>query len=118
MTLKPGKGVHLVLNTEIIDFLFDRIERIQHSYEAFGGDDAHDENPKVLFRNMKNGLVETAFAEVDSDKFGEKVYFERPYPDGALRVTLILQGAPSVDRNGKTTSKGSLKLDIRVWYNG
>jgi len=109
--LKPGKGVHLVVNEDIIAFLGRSFDQLGDAYDSGGGDAQYDEHPVALFNYMKSHLLDEAnFGlqedpwQYEEDSFGKKVYIDRDYPDGALRVTLILN------------KKNELRLDVRTWY--
>lgn len=93
--MAPGKGVHLVLNEEILIWLGDVLSKIENQYS----DELHDENPtEVLDRLTESGWTK------EKDGFGTKVYAAKPYRDNELRVTVVL------------TKQNELRLDIREWF--
>lgn len=98
--LFPGKGAHLVLNQEVLDFLRESLERIESGYS----DEDHDENPAGVLDEIANA-EDTPWTS-SKDNFGTKLYAAMPYKEGELRVTVVLTG------------KNELKLDIREWYAG
>jgi hypothetical protein len=108
--VKPGKGVHIDVNQEILDWLQRAIDDLRTVYT----DEEHNENPKQVLDN----LVDTSFERFgcltyewarEKDKFGDKAYTVRPYPygddhtSGELRLTVVLR--PNKE----------LKLDLRPW---
>jgi surface antigen len=112
VTLKPGKGLNLLVNEQIFSWQLSALETLQDAYEnGAGGDCAQDEDPKKVFDTivsaLKPGPEHRDYQwHLEQDDFGQKLYCERPYPDGTLRVTLVL------------TKKKELRLDIRAWYDG
>jgi hypothetical protein len=97
----PGKGVHLVLNEDVLGWVRDTLSEVATAYD----DEVHDADPKVVVQQlcapMANG---GAGWESEKDSFGVKAIAKRPYKKGELRVTVVL------------TKQNELKLDIREWY--
>ena len=97
---KPMKGLHVMLNQDLLDFLWEARKEIDDIYT----DELNEKNPAtVLVRLGKIGWTTV------SDKFGTKAYKSVTYPASnpplstdELRVTLI-------------NRKGALYLDIRPW---
>jgi hypothetical protein len=93
----PGKGLHIVLNQEGLDFIEACLAEIRLVYT----DGDHDESPKVVLE----ALLESDMAEWTEvkDNFGHKVFRGMEYKEGELRVTVVL------------TKQNELRLDIRTW---
>jgi len=99
--LYPGKGAHLVLNEEILDFVRGTLEDINGVYS----DEQHDESPALVIDGLLDGEImhENTWTE-ENDNFGRKAYASKHYKEGELRITVVF------------TKRGELKLDIREWY--
>jgi len=100
--LKPFKGAHLVLNEDILSFIYEALAEVEEFYD----DETHDMAPEKVTSVL--GDVE-GWTTV-KDRFGTKVYKARPYAQAGqqeqkaeLRVGVVLTG------------KRELMLDIRVW---
>lgn len=96
MDLRPGKGLHAVLNQATLDLLEAALEEISLVYN----DELHDAEPAAMLDVLKN--VEGW--DEEKDNFGRKVFKMMPYKKGALRVTVVL------------TKQDELRLDLREWY--
>jgi hypothetical protein len=96
--LFPGKGAHLVLNDEILGYVRNALEDISTCYS----DEQHDESPSLVVDALLESEMNTWTEEIDS--FGRKVYTDKQYKEGELRITVVL------------TKRNELKLDIREWY--
>lgn len=100
--LAPGKGFHGVLTQEYLNFIQTALAEVALCYD----DETHDTEPKtVQDRLLEMGTDEdgTEWQE-EKDNFGRKVYVEKEYKEGMLRVTCVL------------SKQNELRLDIREWY--
>jgi hypothetical protein len=99
--MAPGKGVHAVLNQEVLDFVKACLEDIESCYS----DEIHDSEPIDVINTLKgwDRDEDEKWSEL-KDNFGHKVFRIMPYKDQELRVTVVL------------TKQGELRLDIRQWY--
>lgn len=96
----PGKGVHLILNQEVLDFVESCLDDLSIVYS----DDLHDSHPEAVITLLTGGEgLSEPWTEV-KDKFGHKAYRAKPYKSGEARVTVVL------------TKQNELRLDIREWY--
>jgi len=98
MSVLPGKGVHLVLNQAVLDFINSSLDEIELVYT----DGDHDSNPGMTIDALLESDMAT-WTEVN-DNFGRKVYRSMAYKTGELRLTVIL------------TQQDELRMDIREWY--
>jgi hypothetical protein len=96
MDLRPGKGLHSILNQNVLDLLKEALGTIEEYYS----DEMHDSAPESVIL----GLSSRAEWQEEKDNFGHKVFRMLPYKKGALRVTVVL------------TKQNELRLDIREWY--
>jgi len=96
MALAPGKGAHLVLNEEILEFLMEALRIVNHDYT----DALHDSEPGVVIDNL---VAEEGWSE-EKDNFGRKAFTHMKYKEGELRVTVV------------HTKRDELKLDLREWF--
>ena len=94
----PGKGAHLVLNEDVLDFVNTCVDDVKAAYS----DEKHDSDPAwviaVLTDEDLHGWTE------EKDTFGRKAYRSMPYKKGELRVTVVL------------TKQNELRFDIREWF--
>jgi len=97
MKLAPGKGAHLVLNAEILEFVREALTTVDKYYS----DEHHDNEPGIVIDDL---LTEPGWSE-EKDNFGRKAFTLMSYKEGELRVTVV------------HTKRGELKLDIREWFN-
>jgi len=93
--LFPGKGTHLIINEEYLDWLGDQLRVVRHHFD----DEMADHTPEYMI-----GALREEGWEYTKDKFGEKAYAKKPYREGELRVTVVL------------TKQNELRLDIREWF--
>jgi hypothetical protein len=107
-TLRPGKGAHLDLTEETLDFLRNCFEDL---YNAAGEADATgkgglDEliDSGTAMQYLKDINASATHWKKAQDNFGTKLYKALPWGDGEMRVTVVLNG------------QGSLKIDVRYWY--
>jgi hypothetical protein len=107
--LAPGKGLSQVLTEEVITFLKEAIDEIDRFYT----DEAHDEGPRAVLDQIMEDKRRIWPAGVDEepcvwqrekDSYGDKVFVQMPFQEGALRVTLVL------------TKKDELRVDLRYWF--
>ena len=99
--LRPFRGVHLVLNEDILGFIQGALTEIEEVYS----DEKHDMSPELVVSSLEGEGWTTV-----KDRFGHKIYAARPYAQAGqqeqkaeLRVGVVLTG------------KRELMLDIRVW---
>lgn len=106
--LRPGKGAHLDLTEETLDFLAQCFTDMR---EAAVIGEAVNETP--LDELIDSGKAIEYLKDINSsathwrkasDKFGVKLYKALPWNDGEIRVTVVVN------------PKGSLKVDVRFWY--
>lgn len=106
--LQPGKGCHLDLTEETLDFLQSCFMDL---WNAAGTGDAED-NPTLdtlidsgegmqYLKDINNSATHW---KKSKDNFGTKLYKALPWNDGEIRVTVVLN------------ARGELKLDVRFWY--
>lgn len=112
-SLKPGKGASLDLTEETLDFLQGAFEDMWNA--AVAKDELEDENDD---RNALNDLIDKGKSiqylkdlrgsaqgwTPAQDTYGTKLYKSLPWNDGEMRVTVVL------------TKQGSLKVDVRFWF--
>lgn len=100
--LFPGKGAHLVLNEEVLNYVRGALEDINDVYYS---DAQHDESPSlVIDALLDEELTHECEWTEEIDSFGRKAYADKQYKEGQLRITVVL------------TKRNELKLDIREWY--
>jgi hypothetical protein len=100
----PGKGIHLVLNEEVLHFVQKALGDVNVCFM----DEANDESPGIVIDALtgdgdEQGEMEFEWTE-ENDSFGHKAITKMAYKEGELRVTVVL------------TKRGMLALDIREWY--
>jgi hypothetical protein len=101
--LKPGKGFHGTVTSEVLNFLADAINDVREAYVDGGGTELVDEGEAFKVLNLVTGF--SSGWTSTKDKFGKKLYREIDWQGGSYRVTVVLN------------SHGELKIDIRQWYN-
>jgi len=96
----PGKGAHLVLNEEILNFINSCVLDVKACYT----DEQHDKDPARVIAVLTDEDATDKPWTKEKDNFGHKAYRSMPYKKGELRVTVVL------------TKRGELKFDVREWY--
>jgi len=110
--LRPGKGAHLDLTEETLDFLQGCFTDIWQA--AVVGEEAAErsgETPLDELIDSGNGMqflkdinASATHWKKAQDKFGVKLYKALEWGDGEIRVTVVLNG------------QGALKVDVRYWF--
>lgn len=100
MSLRPGKGLHSILNQSVLDFIESCLDDISQVYN----DDLHDEVPGEIIKRLVAGEGLSQPWTLEKDKFGTKAFRSQPYKSGEHRVTVVLTG------------QQELRLDIREWF--
>jgi hypothetical protein len=113
--LRPGKGAHLDLTEETLDFLqstFMDLWNAAATAEEVEKNDGDDRTPldelidsgegMQYLKDVNNSATHWKKAK---DKFGTKLYKALPWGEGGeIRVTVVLN------------SQGALKVDVRYWF--
>jgi hypothetical protein len=110
--LRPGKGAHLDLTEETLDFLHNCFEDLWNACcltedaVAANGDVALDElidsgNGMQYLKDINASATHWKKAQ---DNFGAKLYKALPWNDGEIRVTVVLN------------KQDALKVDVRYWF--
>jgi hypothetical protein len=94
------KGLYVMLNQELLDFLWEARKEVDDVYT----DELNDKDPGLVLRRLgERGWT------YEKDRFGEKQFKSIQYPastppqeDDELRVTVVLK-------------RNALYLDIRPW---
>lgn len=116
--LLPGKGAHLDLTEETLDFLQSCFTDLWNA--AVTADDLKitestedGEHTATLDELIDSGNGMQYLKDINAsathwqkaqDKFGTKLYKALPWGDGEIRVTVVLN------------SQGALKVDVRYWF--
>jgi hypothetical protein len=109
--LRPGKGAHLDLTEETLDFLHGCFEDMWNaavstaeasSADSKSLDELIDSEQGMQYLKDLRGSAEGW--KPAQDKFGTKLLKALPWGDGEMRVTVVLN------------SQGSLKVDVRFWF--
>lgn len=108
--LRPGKGAHLDLTHEVLDFLQGCFTDMWNA--AGVGTEEDPEFPSIDelidegkgMEYLKDLSESATHWQKAKDKFGTKLYKALPWQDGEIRVTAVLN------------SQGALKVDVRFWY--
>lgn len=107
--LRPGKGAHLDLTEETLDFLHNCFTDL---WNATGEGEMYKDSP-ALDTLIDSGEGMQYLKDINSsathwkkakDDFGTKLYKALPWNDGEIRVTVVLN------------KQGSLKVDLRYWF--
>lgn len=98
--LYPGKGAHIVMNSEYLNFLDLAMDDIAKCYS----DEIHDTTPNSVIVDLTSSPELELTWTGEKDNFGTKAYAATPYKKGELRVTVVL------------TKQNELRLDIREWF--
>ena len=101
--LYPGKGAHLVMNQEYLNF----IDLVMSDIAACYSDETHDADPRMIITALTSqdpDLDLNMKWTEEADNFGIKAYASTPYKKGEFRITVVL------------TKQNELRLDIREWY--
>jgi hypothetical protein len=111
--LRPGKGAHLDLTEETLDFLHSALEDMWNAAVSTAEASVSDGEGKSLdelidtesgMQYLKDLRGSAEGWKPAQDKFGVKLYKALAWGDGEIRVTVVLN------------SQGSLKIDVRYWY--
>jgi hypothetical protein len=101
-TLRPGKGAHLTVTGEVLDFLADTLEDLRTAWIDGGA---------AQFVEAGDGFKVFALVTERSDgwtagkdNFGRKLWRSYDWQGGEYRVTLVLN------------QHGEFKVDVRHWF--
>ena len=105
--LRPGKGAHLPLNHEMLEFLMETITDLWNAAgdgetEDFPTIDTLQDNEQGMeyLQDLSNSATRW---KKSKDNFGTKLHKALPWRSGEIRITVVLKDE-------------KLKLDIREWY--
>jgi hypothetical protein len=113
MSLIPGKGAHLTMTPDMIDWLKETVDHV-HDYWP-----AEIELEDGVFTRKTAGALLKSIAnsmngwKVVNDNFGLKVYRAYEWDTGEIRVTLV---RPKAKAGEGDDSNVDVKLDIRYWF--
>jgi hypothetical protein len=108
--LRPGKGCHLDLTQETLEFINEAVTDLWNA--AGVGTKEEPEFPSLDelidsdngIQYLKDVPYSATHWKKSKDNFGTKLYKALDWNDGEIRVTVVLN------------ARGELKLDIRFWY--
>ena len=107
--LRPGKGAHLDLTEETLDFFHNVFTDLWNA----AGDGTAEDNPTLDtlidsgegMQYLKDVSAPATHWVKSKDNFGTKLHKALPWGDGGeIRVTVVLN------------TRGELKIDMRYWF--
>lgn len=98
--LQPGKGGHFHLNADTLEFFTNVFTLLNDELGEDLNERLDNDEETEIFKELKA----KGSWEFQKDKFGQKLYREFPWQDGAYRITVVLN------------NRGELKLDVREWF--